>query len=376
LPKRIKILHISESSETGGAETVVWDIVTHLDQTGFDSIVVLLKTGWLKEKLEESGISPILLESYRSYDIGFLMRLCSTIRRYGVDLIHSHLPDANAYSCLAGFWTGVPVLATYHGMLAGVGGERFSDRAKLFLVRNLAKNSVAVSDVLRRELIEKAHFPPDRVQRIYNGVEWERFDRRFDAAAKKSQLRIGPDDKVVGMVANLKPTKGYEYFVRCCQILAKEFEKIKFLIIGEGSEEFENKITQEVRKRGLENQVLFLGFRDDIAELLQILDVFVLSSLSEGMSLSVVEAMGVGLPVVATKSGGPEELIEDGKTGFLVPLRDEKSLAEKVSLLLKEKELANSIGMSGKSSVREKFNIRAMIENYKNAYRFCLGKGE
>jgi glycosyltransferase involved in cell wall biosynthesis len=376
LPKNIKILHISESSETGGAETVVLDIVTHLDQTRFDSTIVLLKTGWLKEKLEERGLSPILLESHRSYDIGFLKRLCSTIRHHGVDLIHSHLPDANAYSCLAGLWTGVPVLATYHGMLSGAGEERFSDRAKFFLVRNIAKKSVAVSDALRRELIGKAHFPPDRVQRIYNGVEWERFDNRFDAIAKKSQLRIGPDDKVVGMIANLKPTKGYEYFIRCCEILSKEYEKIKFLIIGEGTEEFEDNITQKVRKLGLENHLLFLGFREDIAELLQILDVFVLSSLSEGMSLAIVEAMGVGIPVVATKSGGPEELIEDGKTGFLVPPRDEKSLAEKVSLLLKNKELARSMGMSGKSSVREKFSIRAMIGKYENTYRSCLGKGE
>jgi hypothetical protein len=98
LRKKIKILHISESSETGGAETVLLNIVNNLDKTQYHSIVVLLKTGWLNQKLEESGISPILLWSDRSYDIGFLVRLWFTVKKQGVDLIHSHLPDVNAYS--------------------------------------------------------------------------------------------------------------------------------------------------------------------------------------------------------------------------------------------------------------------------------------
>jgi glycosyltransferase involved in cell wall biosynthesis len=376
LRKKIKILQISESSETGGAETVLLNIVNHLDKAKYHSIVVLLKTGWLNQKLEESGFSPILLRSVRSYDISFLVRLWLNVKKHDIDIIHSHLPDVNAYSCLTGFATGVPVVTTYHGMITSSQEQTRSDKLKFFLVRNLSTRIVAVSDSLKNELVQLAQFPPRKLKTIYNGVHWEKFDRPFDAVSKKDELKIGLDDKVIGIVANLKAAKGYQYFIRAAAIITENIPQVKFLIIGEEEEKLKAMIVEEIKAIGLGDRVFFMGFREDVPELLRILDVFVLSSLSEGMSIATVEAMGAGVPVVVTKSGGPQEVVLEGKTGFLVPPKDEKSLAEKALLLLKNKELATSMGKEAQAQVRKKFSIDMMIRNYQTVYQECLSKGE
>ena len=375
MQRKIKILHVSESSETGGAETVLLNIVNNLDERRYHSIVVLLKTGWLYERLEKSGISPILLKSDRAYDVNFLLRLWSTVKKQDVEIIHSHLPGANAYSCLAGRAAGVPVVATYHGMLSACGKLRASEKLQLFLVRNFSKKIVSVSDSLRQELIQLAKFPSSKLKTIYNGVDWDKFDRPFEKVTKMKELGVDSNDKVIGMVANLKATKGYQYFIRAAAIVANSISQVKFLVIGEGEEGIKLAITEEVRLLGLGDKVRFLGFREDVPELLRMLDVFVLSSVSEGMSLSTVEAMGSGVPVVVTKSGGPQELVEDGRTGFLVPPRDENSLAEKVLFLLKNQGASNEMAREARSYVRKEFSTDNMIENYETVYQECLKEG-
>jgi glycosyltransferase involved in cell wall biosynthesis len=374
--KRIKILHVIESSGPGGAETVLLNIVNNLDKSTYHSIVVLLRIGWLYQKLKEGGIPTILLSSVRSYDLGFLFRLWLNIKKHGVDLIHSHLPDVNLYSCLAGFTAGVPIVTTYHGKVTKPQKKIDPDNLKYSLIRRLSTKIVTVSNWLKNDLVQTALFPPGKLKTIYNGVDWKRFDLPFDSVTKKRELKIDLDEKVVGMVANLRPVKGYEYFVRAAAIIAKSIPKVRFLIIGEEEDKLKKRVTREADALGLTDKVIFLGFREDVPELLRILDLFVLSSISEGLSIATIEAMAAGVPVVATRSGGPQEVMVDGKTGFLVSPKDEKSLAEKALILLKNRKLATCMGKEAQVQVRTKFSIDVMIGNYQTVYQECLGKGD
>jgi glycosyltransferase involved in cell wall biosynthesis len=376
LGKKSKILHIIETGGPGGAETVLLNIVNHLDPSQYHSLVVLLKTGWLHRKLRESDISTLILRSTHSYDLNFLLRLWLNIKKHRIDLVHSHLPDVNPYSCLAGFMAGIPVVTTYHGRIARSQKALNLDSFKLFLVRRLSKRIVAVSDWLKNDLFQTARFPLGKLKTIYNGVDWKDFDLPFCSATKRKELNIGPDDKVVGMVANLRLAKGYQYFVQAASIVAKDIPKVKFLIIGEGKNEVRDRIVEEMRDLALTDKVILLGFREDVAELLKILDVFALSSLSEGLSIATIEAMAVGVPVVVTRSGGPQEVVIEGKTGFLVSPKDEKDLAEKILFLLKNKDLATSMGKEAQAEVRRRFSLDLMIRNYQIVYQECLGRGE
>lgn len=376
LGKKMRILHIIESGGPGGAETVLLDIVNNLDKAKYHSIVVLLKTGWLYKKLKKSGISTILLNSVRSYDVSFLFRLWLKVKARRIDLIHSHLPDINLYSCLAGFTAGIPVVTTYHGSPIEPRKRINPHSLKYSLIRRLSTRIVTVSDCLKDDLVRTARFSPRKLRTIYNGVDWRRFGLPFNSTTKRNELKIAADEKVVGMVANLRPAKGYEYFIRAGAIIAQNVPKVKFLIIGENEDGLRERVTKEMDALGLTDKVILLGFREDVPELLRILDVFVLSSVSEGLSIATIEAMAAGVPVVVTRSGGPQEVVVDLKTGFLVPPKDEKSLAEKALLLLKNGRLAASMGKEAQSQVRTKFSIGTMIRKYETVYQECLNKGE
>jgi glycosyltransferase involved in cell wall biosynthesis len=372
--KKLTILHVTESSETGGAETVILNIVNHLDKREFHSEVVVMQPGWLKDRLKDSGCEPVLLQSDKSYDFGFLLKLRSVIKDLKIDLIHAHLPGSNAYSCLAGAAAGVPVVATYHGMLTLSERLSRSEKVQLFLVRKLARRIVTVSDHLKDELRKMAKIPSGKLVTVYNGVNWEPYDTPFDAAKMKQNLGLEPDSAVIGMVANLKSFKGYEYFVRAAAVVAREVPRAVFLIAGDGEESVKAGIKAEIAKHGLQEKVLFLGYRENIANVVRVLDVSVLSSISEGMSIVTVEAMGAGVPVVVTRSGGPEELVDEGRTGFLVPVRDEAGLADRVLYCLNNPEAVQEMTARAKKQVRIKFSLEMMIDNYEAVYRKCLGK--
>jgi glycosyltransferase involved in cell wall biosynthesis len=376
LDGKIRILHIIESGGPGGAETVLLNIVNNLDENEYHSIVVLLRTGWLHQQLKKNAISTILLKSLHSYDLSFLIRLWLNVKERKVDLIHSHLPDVNLYSCLAGFAARIPIVTTYHGSPTEPQGRINSYGLKYPLIRTLSTRIVAVSDWLKDDLVKTARFPPKKLKTIYNGVDWKRFDLPSNSMTKRKELNIAPDEKVVGMVANLRPAKGYEYFIRAAAIIAEDTPKVKFLVIGEEEETVRKTITREIDALGLTDKVILLGFREDVPELLKLLDVFVLSSVSEGLSIATIEAMAAGIPTVVTKSGGPQEVVLDGRTGFLAPPKDEKSLAEKVLLLLGNRELAASMGQEAQARVKARFGIDTMIENYETLYHQCLNQRE
>ena len=172
----------------------------------------------------------------------------------------------------------------------------------------------------------------------------------------------------------MRPDKGYEYFIKAAALIHESIPHTKFLVIGEEKPDIKAMMENEINELNLGNSVLFMGFREDVSELLSILDVFMLSSVSEGLSIATIEAMSVGVPVVATLCGGPNEIIIDGENGFLVPIKDEKSLASKVIFILKNKDTANKLTAKAKVHVNEHFSIEPMIRQYQGLYRGIHGK--
>jgi glycosyltransferase involved in cell wall biosynthesis len=175
------------------------------------------------------------------------------------------------------------------------------------------------------------------------------------------------------MVANLRRDKGYEFFVRSARRIADRVPHSHFVAVGEGSVQDVTRLQALVGELGLTERFSFLGFRPDIAEVLSELDVFVLSSTSEGFSLATVEAMASGRPVVVTRSGGPEEIVEDGRTGFLVPSADAGAIAAKVCEVLANPSLAEELGANARRNVEQRFSLVRMLAEYENLYQRLLG---
>jgi glycosyltransferase involved in cell wall biosynthesis len=368
--RQYTILHTIETSGPGGAETVLLHLASNLNPQRFRSLVVLTGEGWLRQQLLNRKIQHELVAWKAWYDFRLPRALVRLIKREGVDLIHSHLPDQNFYSCLAASWTNRPAIVTYHGPIELTGGSSFRKSLKLRYVRREAEVVVVVCHFVAR-MLEQAKFPPEKIACIYNGIETEQFASTPNGKLRKT-LGLSKDNPLVGMVANVRQSKGYEFFIRAARKVVDAFPTARFLAVGDIDEMLGPNLHLLVEQLNLRDHFSFLGFRSDVPEILKDLDVFVLSSTSEGFPLVVLEAMAVGKPAVVTRCGGPEEVIDDGKTGFLVPPSDAEALAARICQILADRRLAADLGQSAQARVRRDFSLGRMLREYEVLYERCL----
>lgn len=369
--KRYTILHTIESGGPGGAETVVLNLVKRLNPERFKSIVLLPPGPWLNPRLRELGV-PVIEVSWKAwYDPRGPLALVKTIREYGVDLIHSHLPGQNFYSCIAGTLTGCKTLVTYHGPVEFQDGESLKGKLKLWFVNNTADRAVVVCNMVK-EILVNYGFRQDRISVIYNGID----PAPYEAPAAwtiRSELGLGADAQLVGMIANVRQSKGYDILVRACAEVCRMFPAAKFVAVGDVHDVMAAPIKKLVAELLLEDRFTFLGFRSDIPKILGELDVFVLSSISEGMPLSVLEAMASGKAIVTTQCGGIPEIVEHGQTGLLVPPSDSSALAAAIGDLLSDRSKAERFGANAQMKFQKEFTISRMIERYEQLYLSRLG---
>ena len=370
----ITILHTIETSGPGGAETLLLQLATRLDRARFRSLVLLNQKGWLLDQLTAHGVATTVVEWHAWHDFRLPRAMARLVRDEHVDLIHSHLPDQNFYSCLVGSWTGCKTLVTYHGATELVRARRRRGAFKLWVVRRTAWTVVVVCDYVGRMLSEFS-FPPEKITRIYNGIDPAEFSGP-QRSSLKEELGFPADVKLIGMVANVRQTKGHDYFIRAARKVANTHSEARFLAVGEVDERLGKGLRNLVRQLDLQDRFFFLGFRQDIPNILSNLDVFVLSSTSEGFPLVVLEAMAAGKPVVVTRSGGPDEIIEDGHDGFLVPVADADALAGRIGELLQRPDLSATLAREAQLKIARRFSIGQMIREYEALYQRHIGPAE
>jgi glycosyltransferase involved in cell wall biosynthesis len=368
--KRLNILHTIETSGPGGAENVLLMLASQLNPERFRSIVVINQAGWLEDRLREAGLQTVRVPWRSWWDLRLPRALARLVREERIDLIHSHLPDQNFYACLASRLSGCPAIVTYHGPVELSNAGSFTGWLKLQLVKRTARKVVVVCDFVR-EMLRKIGVPGDKLHRIYNGIELSRF-----AAAPSGDLRrelhCAPETALIGMVANVRGPKGHEYFIRAARLIADRHPDTRFVISGDLHETLAPPLFALVRELGLEDRLKFLGYRKDVPRILADLDVFVLPSTSEGFPLVVLEAMACAKPVVATRCGGAGEVVEDGRTGFMVPVADAPAIASRVIELLDRKEKCASMGKAAKLRIESEFSVQVMVASYERLYESCI----
>ncbi len=364
------ILHTIETGGPGGAESVLLALATGIDTSRFRSLVLLPHEGWLQRKLQEKGIPVFLAESSAWYDLRLPRAMTRLVKQKNVHLIHSHLADQNFYSCLVGGLTGSRTVVTYHGSPSWSGAEKLRGAIKLWFVRHSADAVVVVSDYLKQSLRD-LKFPADRIVRIYNGVDMGRFTPS-PTGRLRAELQCQNGTKLIGMVANLRESKGYEYFIQAAHKVTAAMPQTRFVAIGEIDPGIGKRLQDLVRQMSLQDHFSFLGFREDVPDILGDLDLFVLSSVSEGFSLATVEAMAADKPVIVTRSGGPQEIVEDGRTGYLTPPADPDALAGRICELLANPERAAALAQAARAKVGSTFTLERMTCDYERLYERLL----
>ena len=370
--EKLKILHLIETTGPGGAETVMLNIVSRLDSSLFQSLVIVTGRGWLYDSLTNAGVQTMIIESQGANDWRFVRRVVGLIREKNIDVIHSHLNGMNFYACLAGVVSSRPVVTTFHGVIGDWNHKTVKNRLKYALIRSASRCIVTVSEFLKHQLAQTWAFPHSKMTRIYNGVDFDMLDRMVASGDLRTSLNIPVGVPVIGMVGNIRATKGYDHYVRAARLVVDKRPDCRFLIVGQGSGKLLEQITSLIKELHVEERMILTGFRDDIPNVLKQLDIFVLASTSEGLSIATIEAMGVGKPVVVTDSGGPSEIVKNGETGFVVPPGDAEAMAQRIVKLLDDGPLAAKFGERGRDDVRSRFTIEQNVQSYAGLYQGCL----
>ncbi len=365
-------MHIVSSLEVGGLEIMVLNLLRKINRERYEPSICTFQTGGdLKKEFELMEIPIFIAERKEGWDFRLPFKLSKLLTKEKIDLIHTHNAVPWLYGGIAAKILNSKLL--FHTEHANL----YPEKKKLILAEKYLSNitNEIIADVKKvADYLEKEEgICPNKIKVIFNGVDVGKYESvKINTISKKRELGINEDNLIIGIVARLNKVKDHNNLLNAFRIVSQSIDEAKLLIIGDG--ELKQELINYSNKIGIDKKVIFLGNRRDIPELLKILDVFVLSSISEGLPLTILEAMAAGVPVIATNVGGNKEVVLHEETGLLVPERDSKELADAINIVLKNKEKANLFSINGLIRVKQYFSLDQMVKKYERLYEGHLLK--
>lgn len=354
----------------GGAEKLVYEMVHTLPSRGYDPVICCLQLiGPLGEELKSRGVPVYFRKRIPGVDFGLIRWLRGVVRREKIDIIHAHNYTPLLFSVLASlFMPGIRLIYTEHGRL-----DPDKRRWKRYLSNPLlslkVQSLVSISEKNRRAMMDLDNLP-SRIRIVRNGIQLA--PALIDREAKRKELGIAPSWRLLGTAGRLEEIKNIPLMLDAFKRVRGLFAEARLLIAGTGSAEDELK--EYARQLGIADQVIFLGLRFDLPEIYPLLEVFLLTSVTEGISLTLLESMSAGVPSVVTDVGGNPEVVVDGETGYLVPLGEDQALAARVVELLENPAMAGEMGKRAMERVEGRFSFSRMMADYLDLYGAgCLG---
>lgn len=362
----LRLLQIIETGGPGGAETVFAQLASGLVTDGHHVHCLVGDGSWLPHELRRRGFTPELIVRGGSAP-RFMARVRTLVHTRQIDLVHAHLFDGAMYAAVAARLSGVPLVATLHGQVdLQHGGAK--QRAKHWLFRHCVTRAVSVSHALRRDLQPALALPDTHFVVVHNGIE-------VGVAYDDHAPRPAPPPYRLLALGNIRPAKDYHTLLRTVRLLLNRGHDVQLAVAGQPDQHGLYEALLALRSElQLEQAVDFRGFIADPAALFAHAHLFVLASSQEGFSLATIEAMRAGVPVVATRSGGPEEIVHDGETGLLVPPSDPAALADAIEGLLRDASRRDTLAHRARDEVRHRFSIGQMVSRYEQLYRDCLAR--
>lgn len=365
---RLRVLQVVPDLGVGGLSRVVESICLTIDKSQFDvSVLSFHGGGEFADILRKSGVPVFTLGDgdfrKRTSYTGFL-EVARLLRREAVDVVHTHNTQP--------FLDAVPggILAGVRTMVHTDHARHFPDRWRyMFAERVLSRfvyRVVGVSDDTSRNLVKYEKISPRKIVTIPNGISGHVYDVRIDREAKRRELGIAPDAKILGFASRLEPQKGVPYLLDAMPEIIRRVPQVLLLIVGQGREQ--SALERQVSELGIEQHVRFLGVRFDMPELLGLFDVMVLPSVWEGLPMIILEAMAAGCPVVATSVGGVPTAVRNEETGLLMKPGNPHAIVEAVSGLLNDGNRRERFGAAARRVFAQQFTADAMTRQYERLY--------
>ncbi len=373
------IAHIIFRLDVGGLENGVVNLLNNLPQDKYRHIVIsLTEITHFKDRIVNREVEYISLHKHPGKDIKIYIKLYRMLKKLKPQVVHTrNLPALDAV--MPAFLAGVPyIIHSEHGRdTIDIDGSNKKYRLLRRLLSPVIDRFAALSMDLENWLIKDVGIDSKKVVRICNGVDTERFSPTVTTTVAGYPAEF--DDKIVigtvGRMEQVKDTllliKAFAHFI---ESHPQHKEKVRLVLVGNGN--LFTTAEKLIEDKGIQDLVWMPGARDDVPAILHKLNIFVLPSLAEGISNTILESMASGLPVIATDVGGNRELVDDGKTGYIVPVSDSKWMADAINKYVEDDKLRQQHGENAIERVQQNFSFAAMVEKYDNLYSSVLEKGK
>lgn len=362
-----KVLHVVISMAVGGAERLVFDMVRYPAFAANPPAVCCMDSvGELGERLISEGYKVHCKGRRPGIDVQMITWLGDRIREERADVIHAHQYSPLFYAVPAAFLAGRRrVVYTEHGRFHP---ERVSWKRSLLnpLLARGVDHLVSISGATAQAMSTFDNLPLQRIKVLHNGIDCSGGEHPVDKSAKRRQLGIPDTCRIIGTAARLNGIKNIPMMLRVLKIVLLQVPEAMLVIAGQGGEE--QRLKDMAVELGVADKVRFIGLRFDLPEIYQLFEVFLLTSFSEGISITLLESMAAGVPSVVTDVGGNCEVVVEAETGFLVPIDDDRQMAQRVCTLLLHHEESTQMGLLGRERVCRNFNVQVMMEKYTRLY--------
>jgi glycosyltransferase involved in cell wall biosynthesis len=369
--KPIRVLHVFVNLPVGGAENLLLSNLRLLDHAQYQSIVCTLgEKGVLATQVEALGVPLIELGLMRNSGAkGAVVRaLVELIRREKIGLVHAHLYHANYLGRLAAKRAGVPCVVSIHNTYTHPKWHRRI--INWWLARRCPGAIIAGSEEIRRDILRYDRVLPELLEIIPNSVDLSRSASTLSREEARARLDLSASSYVLGTIGRLEEQKGHRFLLDALAKLRAEGLDMVLLLVGGGREEAALKAQAERLQLGA--AVRFLGTRSDLGDLFRAMDLFVMPSLWEGLSLAMLSAMAASLPVVATDVGGVPQVLGDNERGFVLPSADADRLAAQIAWCYDHRGESTAMGEAGNAFVRANYSDTAMVRRLEAVYRRVL----
>ena len=372
MPNSLQITHVVLSLDVGGLERNVVNQVREGQRLGQRVAVICLeKPGTLAPQVEALKVPLICLQKRSGVRLQVIRQMQETLRQLHSTVVHTHQISALFYTGPAARAAGIPLIVhTEHGKqdYAGRWRRRWLGR----LAGRYARRFFCLSEDMATEIVRQRIVPRPKVRVIPNGIDIARFQTRLDPDQTRQALGIPEGARVIGTVGRLMEVKRQDLLIHSFAKIRLHEPEAHLLLVGDGPRKEE--LSQLAYNLGLKDCVHFAGYQAQPEKVYQLMDVFALTSRSEGMPQALIEASAAGVPVVASRVGGIPEIVEDGRTAMLVPYGNEAALTQAIAYLLTNGEVAKRMGQAARERVEKLFHIRRMAADYQENFMELLSE--
>ncbi len=375
---KTRTLFVIDNLQFGGGERVFTQIINGLNPAKYEIFLASQPGKQFYESIQNKEVGLFALDFSKRLNPTLIFELARIIKENKIQIVHGQGTRAEFYARIAKKFTGK---ATYVSTIAmPVEGFNVNPLRKIIyrffdcLTQRFVDRFIVVSESLKEMMVNNRGIISDKVFRIYNGIEVDKYRPGPDDRERiRSELNIDGDIILIGAVGRMVWQKGFEYLIQTIPDVLKAYPDVKFLIVGEGT--LKERLKAQSSKLKVKDYLIFTGFRNDIKEILSAIDILVIPSILEGFPMIALEGMAMTKPIIATKIEGIIEQITDDETGLLVPSKDANALANAINRLISNRDFALGLGMKARQKVEKEFSVEKMVTETEKIYQsLCDGK--